>query len=359
MLAGIRIIELEGLGPAPFAGMMLADLGAEVIVVHREQRTELGIPDPNILDRGKKSVVLNLKLPKNITTLKRLVATADGLIEGFRPGVAERLGFGPEEFRRDHPGLVYGRVTGWGQTGPLAHDAGHDLNYLGLSGALWYASDPDTAPFPPPTILGDVAGGSLYLVTGMLAGLIKAQATGQGTVVDAAIVDGAAHMMSLIMAARSGGLLGNARGGSPLDGSPWSRCYRCADGKWIAVQCLEERFYSIFRATLGMNNDSTFERSPDPKTWPVLTKRIEKIVRSKTQVEWTSLFRGSDACVTPVLDPTEAMLDPHLSHRNTWTTVVGELQPRAAPRFSSWEQAEPPPPPQRGEHTIEILGELQ
>ncbi|MDH3532047.1 MAG: CoA transferase, partial [Gammaproteobacteria bacterium] len=222
MLEGIRIVEVEGLGPGPFAAMMLADLGAEVIVVHRKDSPAPGAPQRSLIDRGKKSIVLNLKDADDVVVLKQLIATADGLIEGFRPGVMERLGLGPHEFRENHPRLVYGRLTGWGQAGPKAQDAGHDLNYIALSGALWYASQTQDPPFVPPTVVGDIGGGAMYLVAGMLAGLLRAQRSGKGTVVDAAIVDGSAHTMNLLMAAHSANLLQADRGKGVLDGSPWS-----------------------------------------------------------------------------------------------------------------------------------------
>ena len=251
MLEGIRIIEVEGLGPAPFAGMMLADLGAEVIVVHRERPPMSGAPERSIIDRGKKSIALDLKDTADTDIVKALIDTADGLIEGFRPGVMERLGLGPDVLRKNNPRLVYGRLTGWGQDGPMAMQAGHDLNYIGLSGLLWYASRPGEPPFTPPTVAGDVGGGAMYLVAGLLAGLLRAARTGQGTVVDAAIVDGSAHMMNLLMTARAAGMLDAERGRSVLDGAPWSRCYQCADGGWLSVQCLEPRFYAVFLEKLG------------------------------------------------------------------------------------------------------------
>ena len=264
MLEGIRIIEIEGLGPAPFAGMLLADLGAEVIVVHRDEPPVAGAPDASIIDRGKKSIVLDLKNEQDIAVLKQLIRTADGLIEAFRPGVMERLGLGPDAVREGHPRLVYGRLTGWGQDGPKAQNAGHDLNYIGLSGALWYASEAGDPPFSPPTLVGDIGGGAMYLVTGMLAGLLNAQRTGKGTVIDAAIVDGSAHMMNLLMTAQAVGMLGHDRGTGILDGSPWSRCYQCSDGGWLAVQCLEPKFFAEFCERLGVGDHDSLQQNPNP-----------------------------------------------------------------------------------------------
>ncbi|WP_370275022.1 CaiB/BaiF CoA transferase family protein, partial [Pararhodobacter marinus] len=240
MLDGIRIIEIEGLGPGPFAAMMLADLGAEVICVQRPDGPPLpGLPAENLLDRGKKTIALDLKSDADRPVLTALIRSADGLIEGFRPGVMERLGLGPETCQGWNPRLVYGRMTGWGQTGPRAKLAGHDLNYIGLSGALWYASLPGQPPMTPATLVGDIGGGALYLVIGMLTALMRAKETGQGSVVDAAIVDGSAHMMTLLMSMASVGGTVTERGKSRLDGPHWSRSYRCADGGYVAVQALE------------------------------------------------------------------------------------------------------------------------
>lgn len=355
MLEGIRIIEIEGLGPAPFAGMMLADLGADVIVVHREEAWAPGAAERSLLDRGKKSIVLDLKDERGIEIVKQLVARADGLIEGFRPGVMERLGIGPDVLCRDNPGLVYGRLTGWGQEGPQAPYAGHDLDFIALSGALWYASQAPDPPLTPPTMVGDIGGGALYLVTGMLAALLRAQRSGRGAVVDAAIVDGSAHMMNLMMAAQSGGMLAPERGRSVLDGSPWSRCYPTSDGRWLAVQCLEPRFYDVFLRKLGVHGNDAFARDPDPNAWDTLSARIAKLIGSRTLREWSEVFDGSDACVAPVLGPAEAAAHPHLAMRGTWTEVDGQLQARAAPRFDGNRPADPKVAPARGEHTDEIL----
>ena len=255
MLQGIRIVEIEGLGPGPFAAMMLADLGADVVVVHRKSGSSApGAPQSNPLDRGKRAIALDLKDPGDLQVVRQLVSRADGLIEGFRPGVMERLGLGPADCQALNPKLVYGRMTGWGQTGPRAQEAGHDLNYVSLSGAAWYASDAGQAPFTPPTLVGDIGGGALYLVAGMLAGIIRAGRSGQGTVVDAAIVDGSAHMMNLLMSLGASGGLSMQRGQSILDGPHWSRAYACADGGWISVQCLEPKFYATFLETLGLQH---------------------------------------------------------------------------------------------------------
>ena len=358
MLDGVRIIEIEGLGPGPFAAMMFADLGAEVIVVHREQPPSPAWPDRNLIDRGKRSIVLDLKQDADRQTLAQLLDTADGLIEGFRPGVMERLGFGPEQVHESNPSLVYGRITGWGQDGPLAQVAGHDLNYIGLSGALWYASDPSTPPFTPPTLTGDIGGGALYLVTGMLAGLLKARSTGKGCVVDAAIVDGSAHTMNLLMSTQAAGLLSQQRGMSYLDGPPWSRCYATADGQWLSVQCLEAKFYAEFLEKLGLRDDPDFSQNPDPAAWPELTARFKTIFASHNRKHWIDLFDGSDACVAAVLSPGDSQDQPHMRARQTWLEKNGQLQARPAPRFDGRLPDVPADPPKRGEHTAEIRAEL-
>lgn len=358
MLQGIRVIELEGLGPAPFAGMMLADLGAEVIVVHRAVSPTRGAPPRNMLDRGKRSIVLDLKDARDLDVVRRLVDGADGLLEGFRPGTMEKLGLGPDDLRSRQPKLVYGRVTGWGQSGPEARCAGHDLNFIARSGALSRASAPDQQPLTPATLVGDIGGGALYLVAGMLAALVRAQRTGQGAVVDAAIVDGSAHAMTLMMAARAAGMLATERGNSELDGAPWSRCYQTADGRWLAVQCLEPGFYTTMLEILGLTDDERFTQHREPDQWPALTTQLSDLFASKTLEEWTALFAGSDACVAPVLSPDESRTDPHMASRKVWTEVDGALQARAAPRFDGAVPAQPNAAPERGEHTADIHAEL-
>ena len=358
MLEGVQIVEIEGLGPAPFAGMTFADLGAEVIVVHRDEPPVPGAA-ASIIDRGKKSIILDLKDTADVSVLRKLIARADGLIEGFRPGVMERLGLGPDEIFKDNPGLVYGRLTGWGQDGPKARSAGHDLNYIGLSGALWYAAESGQPPFPPPTLVGDIGGGAMYLVAGMLAAMLNAQKTGKGTVVDAAIVDGSAHMMTLLMAARAAGMLNTDRGSSVLDGSPWSRCYQCSDGGWLTVQCLEPKFYHVFLEKLGVANDSGLKQDPDPGKWSSIAERLANIIATKSLDEWTAVFADCDACVAPLLEPSQAALNPHMVARGTWVEINGQLQARSAPRFDGRRPHDPRPPPGRGAHTAEILATLE
>ena len=359
MLNGIRIIEVEGLGPGPFAAMLLADLGADVIVVHRNGgAVTSGVPEPNLLDRGKRSIALDLKAAEDIEVFRALVARADGLIEGFRPGVMEKLGLGPDACQALNPALVYGRMTGWGQDGPLSHAAGHDLNYIAMSGALWYASCPGDAPVTPPTLVGDIGGGAMYLVTGMLAGLLNARATGRGTVVDAAIYDGSAHMMNLVHSMRATGAFVTERGQSILDGPHWSRSYACADGGHISVQCLEPKFYALFLEKLGLQDDPDFRQQFDRTLWPELTKRLAARFAEHPRDVWADLFLGSDACVAPVLSPDEARAHPMNAARNTWVEADGQLHAAPAPRFAGAPDWTPPPSPRRGEHDAEIRAEL-
>ncbi|MBZ9756491.1 CoA transferase [Mesorhizobium sp. ESP6-5] len=358
MLRGIRIVEIEALGPAPFAGMLFADLGADVIVVHRREPSVPGAPQRSLLDRGKRSIALDLKNMDDVAVLTRLIATADGLIEGFRPGVMERLGLGPEACLAANPRLVYGRMTGWGQHGPLAATAGHDMNYIGLSGALWYGSLPGEPPMAPPTLVGDVGGGALYLVIGMLAAMMNVRAGGQGIVVDAAIVDGSAHMMNLLMSLAQSGALDADRGRSLLDGPHWCRVYRTSDGGFISVQCVEPKFYALFLDRLGLTADPQFANQFDRELWPQLGDRLAAIFATRPRDAWVKLFAGSDACVGPVFSPHEAAQHPHMAARGTWLTVDGILQAAAAPRFSGWEQKTPAKSPMRGEHDAEIRAGL-
>lgn len=353
MLSGIRIVEFEALGPAPFAAMHLADLGAEVTVVQR--RTAGGNPakqGSGLLDRGKRAIALDLKDEADLRVALALVRRADGLIEGLRPGVMERLGLGPEAVRAENPRLVYGRMTGWGQDGPRARQAGHDLNYLGLSGALFYGGLPGAVPGVPPTMLGDIGAGALYLAIGMLAGILSARQSGRGCVVDAAIVDGAQHMMALL---RSMGAMFDttARGRSLLDGPHWSRCYRCACGGHVAVQCLEPKFYARFLDTMGLAGDPDFAVQFDAAQWPGQTARLERIFAGASRAHWAALFEGSDACLAPVLSPDEAGRDPHMAARGH-----GAAQPLPAPRFDG-VAARPGPVPAHGQDTAAILRELK
>jgi crotonobetainyl-CoA:carnitine CoA-transferase CaiB-like acyl-CoA transferase len=356
-LQGIRVIEIAGLGPGPFCGMLLADLGADVVLV---ERTETGsalmdIGPAAIYNRGKRSLAIDLKNERGAQTVLRLVDGADALIEGMRPGVMERLGLGPQVCHARNPRLVYGRMTGWGQNGPLARASGHDNNYIALSGALWYASAPGEAPIAPPTLIGDLGGGALYLAVGLLGGILHARATGRGTVVDAAIVDGSAHLMNLLLALTAAGQMSPARGASLLDGAHWFGTYRCADGGFITVGSLEPQFYAVLLQRLGLQDDPAFADGYDPRRWPELKRRFTDLFATRPRAEWCALLEGSDACFAPVLSPEEAARHPHNVAREVFAVRDGMLQANPAPRFSGFDDSAPGRVPRRGEHTDEVL----
>ena len=336
ILSGLKIIEIQGIGPAPFCGMHLADMGAEVIVVERPGPPAFGdLGDSTITKRGKKVIKLNLKDSGDIAQLKDLIRKADGLIEGMRPGVMERLGLGPDVCLGINPRLAFGRVTGWGQDGPLAHAAGHDPNYIALSGALWYAGKPGDPPFAPPTLIGDIGGGALYLTIGMLAALLQAQRTGKGDVVDAAMVDGSAHMMNLILSLRAVGGVVDKRGKSVLDGPHWFDSYECSDGNFVSIGSLEPHFYALLLGALGLTDDPAFKSQMDPKQWPTQKARLAEIIKTKTRSEWSEIMEGTDICFAPILSPSEAALHPHMKARGIYTEYNGHLETVPAPRFKS------------------------
>ena len=359
VLEGVRIIEISGIGPGPFCGMLLADMGAEVIAVERAEGGTYAQRGRNaqIVNRGKRSIAIDLKSPGAAETVLKLLEGADGLIEGMRPGVMERLGLGPDVCLARNPRLVYGRMTGWGQTGPLSQAAGHDSNYTGLSGALWYSSPPGQAQFATPTIIGDVGGGAMYLAVGLLAGILSARATGRGQVVDAAIVDGAANMMNLLLGAIASTGVPFDRGISLLDGGHWANSYKCADGGWINIESLEPQFYAELLQRLGLQDDARFAKQMDVPSWPAQRKAFEELFLTRTRAQWCELLEGTDACFAPVLDPGEAATHPHMAARGVYTRVNGVLQAAPAPRFSgtpSLQTAEVPP---KGAHTREILAQ--
>lgn len=359
-LAGIRVLEVAGIGPAPFCGMLLADLGADVVVIQRVDGSAGSMADLDrraIFNRGKRSVGIDLKTPAGIATTLGLIGRCDALIEGMRPSVMERLGLSPETCLKRNPKLVYGRVTGWGQHGPLAQAAGHDVNYIALSGALWYAGVPDEPPLTPPSLVGDIGGGALYLAIGILAGIMNARGTGRGQVVDAAIVDGSAHMMSLLLGLRALGRLSPARGQSVLDGSHRYGTYRCADGHWISLGTVEPKFYRELRERLGLATDSVFDDPDNQDNWPELRRRFAELFASRDRDEWCALLEGTDACFAPVLSPDQAADHPHMRARAVYTRNDGLLQANPAPRFSGTPAGVPGPVPVRGEHTELVLRE--
>jgi alpha-methylacyl-CoA racemase len=358
-LRGLRVIEVGGIGPGPFAAMLLADMGADVVRIERpgpvaDERTTAA----EVLQRGRRSVVLDLHRPEGAAGLLALVESADVLIEGFRPGVVERLGVGPEQCHARNPRLVYGRMTGWGQEGPWAGMAGHDINYIALAGALHPLGRQGEPPAVPINLLGDFGAGSLYLVSGVLAALWEVGRSGRGQVVDAAIVDGAASLTTMLHGMLAGGSWHDERGVNLLDtGRPWYDVYETADGGWMSVGPLEVRFYAQFAELLGLPDD--LARRPGPDEWPRLRSVIADIFRSRSRAEWEHVFAGTDACVAPVLGLKEAAEHPHLAARKTFVEVDGVRQPAPAPRFDRTPGAVQRPPARRGEHTREVLEEWQ
>lgn len=331
-LAGIRVVEFAGLGPTPFAAMLMADMGAEVIRIERPAGESLLGLDYDILNRGRGFVRLDLKDAADRATARALVSHADALIEGMRPGVMERLGLGPEDFP-ENPRLVYGRMTGWGQTGPLAHAAGHDINYISLSGAL-HAIGPADMPAVPLNLIGDFGGGALYLAFGMVAALFEAGRSGKGQVVDAAITDGTAHLMAMIYGMRAGGRWQDRRGANLLDGgAPEYGCYRCADGRFVSIGALEPKFYAELLTRLGLKAADVPDRN-DPANWPRLREMFAGVFATRSRDEWCTEMEGTDVCFAPVLSIDEAARHPHNVARSAFGTWDGVQQPAPAPRLS-------------------------
>lgn len=331
-LRSMRVVEIGSIGPAPFAAMMLADMGADVIRIERHDPGPIVERGPTV--RGRRTVWADLKDPSDKTTVQDLIDQCDVLIEGFRPGAMERLGLGPETVLSRNPRLVYARMTGWGQDGPLSQTAGHDINYISLSGALHAMGSIEHPPPVPLNLVGDYGGGALYLVSGILAAYIEAQSSGSGQVVDVAICDASVSLMSLFHQLQEEGEWLPQRHANQLDGAaPFYRTYACKDGRYLAVGALEPQFYAIVRKLAGWD-DACFDRQYDRSRWPEMSKRAEKIMQSRTRDEWVSLFAGTDACVSPVLDLQESRNHPHLQSRGCMVQVGEQLQPAPAPRFS-------------------------
>ena len=356
-LSGLRVVEIAGLGPAPFCGMLLADMGADVVLVERAGggADPLALGKHAIINRGKRSIALDLKDPAAVDAVLRLVADADVLIEGMRPGVMERLGLGPDACLARNPRLAYGRMTGWGQDGPLAQAAGHDINYIALSGALWFSGAPDAPPMAPPTLVGDLGGGALYLAMGVLAAVLSARQTGVGQVVDAAIVDGSASLMNLMLSLHAVGQQPFERGRGLLDGPHWYGSYACADGAYVTVGALEPQFNALLFAKLGVADDPDFSNAYDPRCWPALRERLAALFATQARAHWVALLEGSDACFAPVLTPREAMGHPHLAARGVYAERDGVLQAAPAPRFSGTPSGVPGAVPERGGQGAAIL----
>ncbi|NYD40124.1 CaiB/BaiF CoA transferase family protein [Nocardioides panaciterrulae] len=354
-LRGVKVVEIAGLGPGPHACMILADLGADVIRIERPGGQPLADGPQNLLNRGRPSVALDLKQPRATETVLDLVERADVLVEGMRPGVAERLGLGPEQCQARNPRLVYGRMTGWGQDGPLAHTAGHDLNYISVAGVLHGLGQDKARPHFPSNLVGDFGGGSTYLVIGLLAALLEARQSGRGQVVDAAIVDGAAHLGAMTAAFLAGGGFTEQRASNLLDGgAPYYDLYETADGRHMSVGALEPQFYDLFVELLGIKEEAP-DRFDASRTVELRSLIADRFL-TRTQAEWVGVFEGTDACVAGVLPITEAARHPHLEARGTYVERDGMLQPAPAPRFSRTAATlSSPPSPEAGSQTRAAL----
>jgi len=352
-LVGVKIVEFAGIGPGPFCGMLLADLGADVVRIDRAESAGRGHPD--LANRGKRSIAVDLKKPEGVEAALSLIEKADGLLEGFRPGVMERLGVGPDVALKRNPRLVYGRMTGWGQTGPWSQMAGHDIDYIALTGALHTMGRKDEPPAPPLNLVGDFGGGALYLAFGLLAGIIEAKSSGKGQVVDCAMIDGAASLMTMFYNMRAVGMWSAERDSNLLDGGAhFYDTYTCADGKWLAVGSIEPQFHAELVKGLGLPAD-TFGMYMDRAKWPEFSQRIADVVKTKTRDDWMKVFDGTDACVAPVLSMDEAPKHPHNADRKTFVDAFGVIQPNAAPRFSRTAGAVNGAPAIAGKHSNDVL----
>lgn len=360
VLEGVRIIELEAIGPVPFAGMLLADMGAEVLRIDRlAAHNDLGIqserPKVDIFGRGKHALALDLKEPNAVHQLIAICQHADAIMEGFRPGTMERLGLGPEVLLAANPCLVFARMTGWGQDGPLANTAGHDINYLALSGLLSTIGEAGRKPVPPLNLVGDFGGGAMFLAFGLVAAILSAKKAGRGQVIDVAMVEGAALLGAGLWGQLNSGNWQEARGSNSLDGgAPWYCTYETADGRYVAVGAIETRFYLELLHGLGIQ-PSELPKRQDQAKWPEIRERFATCFKSKTRADWMEIFAGTDACVTPVLTPSEALHDPHMSYRGVVQRSHGLTQPMPAPRFGDRERCEPGAAPKRGEGGLELV----
>jgi alpha-methylacyl-CoA racemase len=354
-LVGVKIIEFAGIGPGPFAAMLLSDMGAEILRIDRKGAKSEA--PPQVIERGRRSVALDLKNPASIEVCLKLIEQADVVIEGFRPGVMERLGLGPEVALARNPSLVFGRMTGWGQTGPLAKAAGHDLNYIAISGALAAIGQAGGKPCAPLNLVGDFGGGSLYMALGIVSALFHASRTGQGQVVDAAVTDGATNLMSLFFGLYATGQHKLERGTNMLDGGAhFYDVYECADGLYVSIAPIESKFYALFREKAGLT-DPAFDAQMDQAKWPALKERIAAVIKTRTRADWCALLEGTDVCFAPVLTMAEVADHPHNRARQTIVEVDGIPQPAPAPRFSATPSAIQSAPPHIGEHNFDALAD--
>lgn len=358
-LKGAKMVEIGSIGPGPFCAMMLADMGAEIIRIDRKNKPPISfLSEKNeIMNRGRKSIAIDIKKSEGVETVLQLIEKADALIEGFRPGVMERLGLGPDVCFKKNPKLIYGRMTGWGQTGPLAHAAGHDINYISLSGALHAIGRRGDKPLPPLNLVGDFGGGGMFLAFGIACALFEAQKSGQGQVVDAGMVDGSAVLMSHTYSFLAGGFWEDKCGVNILDtGAYFYETYETADNKWISIGSIEPKFYALLLQKAEIN-DSDFNEQMDQQKWPELKEKIAKVFKSKTRDEWCEIMEGTDVCFAPVLSMTEAKNHPHNVARKTFVEIDGVTQAAPAPRFSRTKAEIQSPPPKHGEHTESALSE--
>lgn len=360
-LGGVRVLELAGIGPVPFTGMMLSDMGADVIrvdrvgVVRGSEKVPFQIPT-DIMNRGRRSIGIDLKHPDGVEVMLHLVGEVDALIEGFRPGVVERLGVGPVECLARNPRMVYGRITGWGQDGPLARTAGHDINYIALSGVLGRIGRAGQPPTPPLNLVGDFGGGAMLLAFGITCALVHSRDSGEGQVIDASMLEGSSLLMTAFFGGRRSGL-NTDRGTNLLDsGAPFYECYETADGKWLAVGAMESKFYATLLTVVGLDV-SSLPSQMDRDGWPLLKSRLAEAFLTRTREEWESCFAGTDACVTPVLDLDEVEVHPHNAARGSFPCIFDVIQPGPAPRFSRTQASVERPPPEPGQHTNEVLAE--
>lgn len=353
-LSGLKVVEFAGIGPGPFCGMLLSDLGADVVRIDRKGQGRASPAD--ITSRGRRSIGLDLKNPSAIETCLKLMEGADAIFEGFRPGVMERLGLGPDVALKRNPKLVYGRMTGWGQFGPYANAAGHDMNYIAITGAL-HAIGTNDKPVPPLNLVGDFGGGALYLAFGLLAGVLNARQTGQGQVIDCAMSDGAASLMSMFYGFKASGMWKEERRANLLDGGAhFYDTYQCADGKWISIGSIEPQFYALLLEKTGIN-DPAFAAQMDRGVWNDLREKLAHVIAQKSQTEWCEIMDATDVCFAPVLDLDEAPRHPHNVARETFLELGGVVQPAPAPRFSVTPGAVQGPPPAIGAHDREALGD--
>jgi alpha-methylacyl-CoA racemase len=359
-LNGLKIIEIAGIGPGPFTSMMLADMGADVVRVERAsqvQGADPALPPGDFLNRSRRSIGIDLKSDEGIETLLRLIERADGLVEGFRPGVMERLGIGPEVCLGRNPRLVFGRMTGWGQQGEYASMAGHDINYIALGGVLEHLGRAGEKPTPAINLIGDFGGGGMLLAFGMVCGLLEASRSGQGQVIDAAMIDGASLLMTMIWSFKGMGFWKQERGTNLLDtGAHFYDTYECSDGRFISLGAIEPQFYSELLKLLGLDGDD-LPHQMDRERWPETRERFAEVILTKSRAEWEEILGGSDACFAPVLSMDEAVDHPHNRERQAFVEVAGQFQPAPAPRFSRTPGAVSRPPAHAGQHTGEVLGE--